>query len=282
MQIATEAPPKDSTTHLGYVEGITGLLGDKVHLPALTSEMFDRYKNARPFPYLVLDDFFPEETLQGMIDELPPLSEDKWVHHNADQLVKSNLRSAVDLGPIGYQFGAFLNSAGFLYLLSEMTDVWGLLPDPYFGGAGYHVVPAGGKFLTHADTNVDPNTGLFRRLAMLTYLNHDWEPAFGGQLELWNADATKCEVVVEPVFNRTVIMEIGDVNFHAVRPVLNNSRSRMSFASYYHTVGDKDFKPHFSIYAPSFYLKKEPLGRRLAKDILPPIALRAFKSFKKY
>ena len=282
MQIAqAPAAPQSSKKHIGHVEGIAGLLGDKVNLPAPTAEILNSYKKAKPFPYLVLDNLFPDSVLQGMLDELPPLSASKWVHERKETLVKSNLRSAVDLGPCGYDFSAFLNSAGFLYLLSEMTDVWGLLPDPYLGGAGYHIVPAGGKFNTHADTNTDPNTGLFRRLAMLTYMNHDWEPAFGGQLELWNADATKCEVVVEPAFNRTVIMQIGDTNFHAVRPVFTQSRSRISFATYYHTVGGKDFKPHnYSIYAPDMYRKKVPLAKRIARELLPPIARRVLKLVK--
>lgn len=268
------------TTHVGHVNGIASMLTDRISLPASTSEMLMRYQNATPFPHLVIDNLFPTSALEEMIDELPALSDDKWVHDRNEQSVKSNLRSAVDLGPKGYQFAAFLNSAGFLYLLSEMTGIWGLLGDPYLGGAGYHVVPAGGKFEIHADRNTDMNTGLFRRLAMLTYLNHDWDPALGGQLELYNDDATKCEKVVEPVFNRTLIMEIGDKNFHAVRPVLSATRSRMSFATYYHTVGEKGFKAHQSIYAPTYYQKKQPLGRRLAKDFLPPIVVRSLKSLK--
>lgn len=199
------------------------------------------------------------------------------VHHRNSQFVKSNLRSAVDLGPAGYEFAAFLNSAGFLYLLSEMTGIWGLLPDPYLGGAGYHVVPSGGKFDVHADRNTDLHTGLLRRVVVLIYLNKDWDAAFGGQLELWNADATQCEKTIEPLFNRAVVMEIGDTNFHAVRPVLTDSRSRMSFAAYYHTVGEKGFEEHHSIYAPSFYQKKDPVYKRLARGLVPPLLLRAIR-----
>ena len=264
----------------GHITGIATMMQGKVTLPASTAELQVQYKNAKPFPHLVLDNLFPAHTLEAMLAELPPMSDDKWVHERDEQLVKSNLRSAVDLGPHGFQFAAFVNSAAFLYLLSEMTDIWALLGDPYLGGAGYHVVPAGGKFNIHADRNTDMATGLFRRLAMLTYLNHDWDPAFGGQLELWNEDATKCEKVVEPIFNRTLIMEIGDKNFHAVRPVVTNSRARRSFATYYHTVGEKDLKPHNSIYAPSFYQKKQPFGKQLAKDWIPPFVLRILKSSK--
>jgi hypothetical protein len=261
------------------IAGIASVLGDKVNVPASTAELLDRYKNADPFPHLVFDNLFPSETLNQLLTELPPMTDEKWVHERKDRLVKSNLRSAIDLGPAAYQFASFLHSASFLYLLSEMTGIWGLLPDPYLGGAGYHVVPRGGLFDVHADRNVDQVTGLHRRLAMLVYLNHSWKSEYGGQLELWDTEGKQCQRVVEPDFNRTVIFEVGDRNFHAVRPVSTDDRSRMSFAVYYHTVGDKDLQPHNSIYAPTFYRKKEPIGRRLIKDLTPPILLRAAKSF---
>jgi hypothetical protein len=262
------------------ISGIATLLSDKVNLPVSTSELLASYKNADPFPHLVFDNLFRPETLDQLLNELPPMTDEKWVHERQERLVKSNLRSAVDLGPEAYQFASFVHSASFLYLLSEMTGIWGLLPDPYLGGAGYHVVPRGGLFDVHADRNVDQVTGLHRRLAMLTYLNHSWKPEYGGQLELWDTAGTQCQRVVEPDFNRTVIFEVGDKNFHAVRPVTTDERSRMSFAVYYHTVGDKGLQPHNSIYAPTFYQKKESMGRRLLKELTPPILLRKAKSLK--
>ena len=99
--------------------------------------------------------------------------------------------------------------------------------------------------------------GLQRRLAMLVYLNKAWQPEFGGQLELWNQDGTRCEKVIEPIFNRTVIFEIADSNFHAVRPVASGSgAARKAFAAYFHTV-DGSIVPHNSVYAPSIYQDRE-------------------------
>lgn len=262
---------------MAQATGIQSLLGDKVYLPASTEELAQEYISAKPFPYLVIDNMFPDEILQNLIAEIPPMTDEKWVHEKQERLTKSNLRSAVELGEAGYQFNAFLSSAKFLYLLSEITGIWALLPDPYLGGAGYHVVPHGGKFDVHADRNVDQVTGLRRRLAMLTYLNESWKSEYGGQLELWDTTGTRCEKVIQPVFNRTVIFEVADQNFHGVRPVLCEDRPRKSFATYYHTVGEKDLVPHSSIYAPSFYLKREPLHRRIRNEVMPPIVMRALR-----
>lgn len=244
-------------------------------------ELLSDYRSAKPFSYHVLDNLFPSEMLDSLIDELPPLSSEKWVHERHETLVKSNLRSATDLGEKAFQFASVLHSAGFLYFLTSITGIKALLPDPYLTGAGYHVVPEGGKFDVHADRNTDHNSGLERRLAMLVYLNKSWKPDYGGQLELWNQDGSQCEKVIEPLFNRTVIFEIGDKNFHAVRPVTKGMNfKRQSFAIYFHTVG-KNLVMHNSLYAPKIFQDKEPLVRRVVRDAIPPILLRTLKSLRK-
>ena len=196
-------------------------------------------------------------------------------------MIKSNLRSAVDLEENGYAFASILHSAAFLYFLTEITGIKALLPDPYLGGAGYHVIYEGGNFDVHADRNTDYYCGLRRRMAMLVYLNKAWQPKFGGQLELWNQDGTQCEKVIEPIFNRTVIFEVDDRNFHAVRPVASGSgAARKAFAAYFHTV-DGGFVPHNSLYAPSIYQASDGFLHRVARATLPPFIWEALKEIKK-
>jgi Rps23 Pro-64 3,4-dihydroxylase Tpa1-like proline 4-hydroxylase len=260
--------------------GIMSMLADSINLPASTAELKNSFKKAKPFSHLVIDNMFPADMLNDLLAEIPSAGDEKWVNESHKHMTKSNLRSAVELGEVGYQFTAFLNSAKFLYLVSELTGIWSLLPDPYMGGAGYHVVPSGGKFDVHADRNIDQNTGLRRRLAMLVYLNKNWDNAFGGQLELWDKTASKCEKVVEPIFNRTVIFEVTDENFHGVRPVMTDERSRVSFACYYHTVPEASLIPHSSIYSPSFYLKKDSFLKRATTQLLPPIVFKAARKIK--
>jgi Rps23 Pro-64 3,4-dihydroxylase Tpa1-like proline 4-hydroxylase len=135
----------------------------------------------------------------------------------------------------------------------------------------------GGKFHVHADANTDGNCGLRRRLTMLTYLNKGWKPEFGGQLELWNQDATRCEKGNEPVFNRTVIFEVGDNNFHTMRPVSSRvGASRRSFATYFHTV-DRNTAFRNSIY-PFIYRGTDPAMRRVVRATLPPFIWEVSKS----
>jgi hypothetical protein len=258
--------------------GIMSFLEDKITLPDSVERLASRFNAARPYRHLVIDNLFPEDLLDRLVTEIPPMTDDHWVHENDDHLQKYGLRSAVELGETGYQLTSFLHSAGFLYFLSELTGIWQLLPDPYLQGSGYHMIPPGGKFDVHSDRNTAYETGLTRRLSMIIYLNKNWKHEYGGQFELWNSDGTRQEAIVEPLFNRTILFEIAEPNFHGVPKTVAcpNDRSRNSFLVYYHTAGTAE-APHTSVYAPSFYRKDESALRKIVKDVTPPVVLRAFK-----
>jgi Rps23 Pro-64 3,4-dihydroxylase Tpa1-like proline 4-hydroxylase len=261
-------------------KSITSLLGERITLPDSVENLSSSFRNAKPFPHITIDNMFSNGVLDKLVDEIPSsLADDHWVHENNEQLHKYILRSAVELGETGYQLVAFLHSAAFLYFLSELTGIWELLPDPYLQGSGYHLMPRGGKFDVHVDRNTAYGTGLTRRLSLIIYLNKNWKHEFGGQLELWNSDATRCEAVVEPLFNRTVIFEVAGPNFHGVpQPIAcPKGQSRNCFLVYYHTVGLEgrlDMPSHTSIYAPSFYAKNGSSLRKLFRDMTPPMLLR--------
>lgn len=269
-----------SSMQVETLDGILPFLKQQVVLPESPSQLQQRYKSASPYPHLVLDNIFAPETLHSLIDEIPPLNQENWVDHDEQRLSKLNLRSAVYLGEASFQFVSFIHSAAFLYLLSEITGISGLLPDPYLGGGGYHVIPHGGRFDVHADRNVDQITGLLRRVVMITYLNEDWPSEYGGQLELWDTEGKQCVKKVDPVFNRTVLFEIGDKNFHGVRPVIgDHGRARKSFAFYFHTTPMGEVSAHNSIYAPNCYIKRDPV-KEFVMDLVPPIVRKTVKKIR--
>ena len=260
--------------------GIISALKENIALPDGLENLRNRYKAAKPFPHIIIDDLFPVDLIEDLAREIPPLTSDCWVRFNDENLKQMNLRSPVHLGETGFRLTAFLHSAGFLYFLSELTGIGELLPDPYLQGAGYHVLPQGGKFDVHVDRNTAYETGLTRRLALMTYLNKSWKHEYGGQLELWSSGASRCEVVVEPIFNRTIIFKVDDQNFHGVpnRVTCPEGRSRNSFVVYYHTAGVKDITPHPSIYATN---RKKWTLRRTIKEMTPPILLRGLRKLRK-
>jgi Rps23 Pro-64 3,4-dihydroxylase Tpa1-like proline 4-hydroxylase len=223
--------------------------------------------------------------LESLLPEIDGMQRDGWKNVEQDSRERTlRMRSAVEIGEAGERFLNVVHSAAFLYLLSEITGIWQLLPDPYLQGGGYAAMRRGDYFNVHSDRSVAYDTGLTRRLAMIVFLNKDWSPDYHGQLELWDPDAKKCDVFIDPVFNRTALFEVAFPNYHGVPIPLECpvDRSRQSFILYYHTVGidgKPDVKAHTSLFAPRTHGTNRMTWRSLLREVTPPVLTRALRKF---
>jgi Rps23 Pro-64 3,4-dihydroxylase Tpa1-like proline 4-hydroxylase len=97
-------------------------------------------------------------------------------------------------------------------------------------GGGYHLIPPGdGRLALHIDFNRSPDTGLFRRLNFLVFLNEGWDDP-GGRLQLGDDGGGVAREIV-PQFNRTVVFATSDRSWHGhPRPA---ARWRRSVAAYF-------------------------------------------------
>jgi Rps23 Pro-64 3,4-dihydroxylase Tpa1-like proline 4-hydroxylase len=213
----------------------------------LSKQFSEQYKNANPFPYIVIDNFLPETVLNSVVDEFnknenwaydtvkwtEPYQVNKfyWPH---DVETANNMPK--DL-PIISALINFLNSPLMLKYLEELTGINNLIGDELLMGGGLHKIKSGGKLAIHKDYNTHPIKKIYRRLNLLIYLNKDWKTEWGGNLELWDKDYTKLEVSVEPLFNRAVIFTISDDSLHGHPVPLTTPEnvSRNSIALYYFT-----------------------------------------------
>ena len=261
-------------------------LDGTVRMPADLARIRTAYKAGQPFSHVVLDDLFEPALLARVLAEGRALQASQFIKFERDGLERTaRMSSPLELGPTSASFVALLHSAPFLYLLSEITGVWQLLPDPYLQGAGHAVMRRGDFFGVHADRSVAYETGLVRRLAMIVFLNEDWSAEFNGNLELWDAEGKACQVAIAPVFNRTVLFEVAYPNYHGVPQTLccPPERGRHSFIVYFHTasaVGKENVSPHSSRFAPQAYRRKEPALYRLARRLMPPVVLDMFRRLR--
>jgi Rps23 Pro-64 3,4-dihydroxylase Tpa1-like proline 4-hydroxylase len=210
------------------------------HLTALAQVRSASYRAAEPFPHVVLDDFLSQETALALLAEFPRPDAIEWRASYADE---RQLKLACDdealMGPVTRQILGYLNSGAFLVFLETLTGIDGLIPDPHFRGGGLHQIRPGGFLKVHADFNWYDRLRLDRRLNLLLYLNEDWEDAYGGHLELWDAGMTTCQRRILPVFNRCVIFSTTDASYHGHPDPLRcpPGRTRKSLALYYYSNG---------------------------------------------
>jgi hypothetical protein len=209
------------------------------HVERSLAKSADSYRQADPFPHIVIDDFLPGDVLRQVIKEFPDPSSSIWVERiNHDTQVKL-ASNKVDNAPQAIRDVMYLlNSGRTLRALEQLTGEGPLIADPHYSGGGLHQIENGGHLAVHSDFSKLPEYGIYRRLNLLVYLNEDWLPEYEGKLELWSRDAKVKVREVEPVANRAVIFTTDSTSYHGhpVPIVCPPGRSRRSLALYYYTV----------------------------------------------
>ena len=201
----------------------------------------ERFINANPFPFIIIDDFFSKEFLNEVLNQFPNLTEQKKTtnYDNKNEVKFANNQYKNFPNNIKKLFD-FLNSDFFLNFLQRITSIQEkLIPDFELNGGGLHEIKKGGLLKIHSDFNKHPSLDLDRRLNVLIYLNKDWKEEYGGHLEFWDKEMTSCREKVLPIFNKMVIFSTTDNSNHGHPDPLNcpNNMSRKSIATYYYTKG---------------------------------------------
>ena len=220
------------------VELNDGLRLDAKESRALGSLLHDDYIQATPFPYIIFDGFFPEEILKLACSNFPDdaLKSDRVFDINYGGHHKRQILP-YDCSAQAQALFHFMNSQPLLQFLEGLSGIDGLIPDPYFEGAGYHEIVQGGLLGIHADFRINNKLHLQRRLNLLVYLNPDWDESWGGQLELWDQSMAKREASIYPILNRCVIFNTDALSFHGHPDPLQtpDGIKRRSMAMYYYT-----------------------------------------------
>ncbi len=209
-------------------------------LRALATERKARYRDAAPYPHAVFDAFLGAPLAESLADAFPSPEHPGWMRRDhkeqAARLGQLQRTGFEGVAPILRHLLAELSGMAFLDFLGALTEIDGLIPDPHFRGAGLSLTLPGGHLALHADFNRDRTRHLERKVTVLYYLGKDWEPAWGGALELWNAARTQCVASHLPLLDRLIVMAHGDIYWHGHPTPLTcpAGRFRASVAAYYY------------------------------------------------
>lgn len=222
---------------------------DYERLYAEADDMARRFSEAQPFPHIVIDDFIPPEFVARLNARFPDLAAKKktgsehipvYLEDGSEAQLGKEWLSRERLVPhIFRRMYWELNSNPFVGILEKITGISGLLADPHLRGGGVHNTTAGGYLKVHADFNKHPQYGLDRRLNLLIYLNEDWPPEYGGDLELWATDMSALVEKIAPLAGRCVVFKTTTTSFHGHPHPLTcpEDRARRSVALYYYSNG---------------------------------------------
>ena len=240
----------------------------------------EEYQSGEPYHHICVDDFLPMEIIEKVRADVKSLPDaERGFDADAEKL-KSQYSPDRLPAYSRHLFQAF-NARPFIQFLEEMTGIKGLIPDPYFMGAGIHKTLNGGYLNIHADFNVHKQMRLERRLNVLIYLNPPWKEEWGGSFEIWDKPMENKVASFAPTENRMCCFSTGSDTWHGNPEPVNHPEGlpRMSIALYYYTATWDDSRvEHTTIFKPrpgsSDVSDVRDRRARLVRDILPPMLYR--------
>lgn len=225
---------------------------DRLH--RIATERSAEYRDAAPYPHVVIDDFL-DSAAAGELARVFPHPNDAIAWERFAALgyeVKLGCGDETKLPDPIRQAIHQMNGGPFVRFLQTLTGVDKLIPDPHLLGGGIHLTRQGGHLGIHADFNWHKAIAAHRRLNLLVYLTPDWRAEYGGELELWDTKGTQLVRRVEPKFNRAVVFSTRSDTFHGhPNPWTAADIQRQSIALYYYTTqrpADEIWPEHSTLY----------------------------------
>jgi len=194
-----------------------------------------QFDNAKPYRHLYVDGLLDESFAETLLANFPK-KEDMRRHYEGLNEKKSEGSNFEVYHESFTTLRKAISAKEFTDFLTKVTGIEELTLPEDFRGAGVHQGSDGSFLDIHVDFNIHPVLNLHRRLNFLLFLNKGWKDEFGGKLELWNADVTKCEAEILPIFNRVAIFETSDISYHGYDKInVPPGVFRNSFFAYFHT-----------------------------------------------
>jgi len=190
--------------------------------------------HADPYPSIIIPDFIQPDLYHALLAEFPSIDEPGWFRYN-NPIEKKYARDDINRSPAISHLFHILQSPEFIQIIRTLTGINHLENDPHLHGAGLHAHPTHGKLDMHLDYSIHPLSELERRVNLIYFLNETWNSAWGGDLELWNAEFTECRRRIPPTGNTAALFQTSDISWHGLpRPITcPPDRCRQSAAIYY-------------------------------------------------
>lgn len=242
------------SAHVRDLGAIDAWSFDRAALVALGRAHRGAYAGAQPYPHVVLDGLLGDERSSRIARAFPAPDHAHWKRRDYAEQARLVQRDFDGVAPEVRWLLAELTGMAMLDFLGALTDRDDLIADPHFTGAGLLATLPGGHLALHADFNRDSTRHLDRVLSVFYYAPVEWRDEWGGALELWDRERTRCEVAIAPRRDRLVVMAHGDDHWHGHPSPLRcpEGAVRAVVAAYYYAArGDAadDARAHGAIWA---------------------------------
>ena len=183
--------------------------------------------------FAAIDNLLPDELARRIYEKFPPLEEMRLLDTFREKKYTSKAMEKFDslISDITFAF----QDERVIAKVAELTGIKDPKGDPHLYAGGISAMAKGHFLQPHLDNSHDYEQKHYRVLNLLYYITPEWNPANGGNLELWD-EAVKKSVEIPSLFNRLVLMSTNDKSWHSVNEVKADG-ARCCVSNYY-------FSPH--------------------------------------
>jgi Rps23 Pro-64 3,4-dihydroxylase Tpa1-like proline 4-hydroxylase len=183
--------------------------------------------------FAAIDDLLPDELAHRIYEKFPALEEMRLLDSFREKKYTSKAMEKFDslISDITFAF----QDERVIEKVADLTGIKDPKGDPHLYAGGISAMAKGHFLQPHLDNSHDYEQKNYRVLNLLYYITPEWNPANGGNLELWDEDV-KTPVEIPSLFNRLVLMSTNDKSWHSVNEVTADG-ARCCVSNYY-------FSPH--------------------------------------
>ena len=177
-----------------------------------------------PFPWVIIENAFTPEMVRAAEAEWPATNWPWWHVYGDGNANKLASKDPSRITPAASQL---------LDVMAYQTQFPGepFFPDFSLHGAGMHAIGNGGFLKAHLDSDHHPTMGWSREVSGILFVNEQWEPSWGGELQLLDSEGKEVIKCLSPKFNRLVLFRCRGNAWHQVSPVKcpeNESRKTLA------------------------------------------------------
>ena len=183
--------------------------------------------------FAAIDNLLPEDVARQFSAAFPELERMRLLDSFREK--KYTSKSLGEFDPLIADITFAFQDKRVIDIIAEITGIEDAVGDPHLYAGGISAMAKGHFLNPHLDNSHDGDQKNYRVLNLLYYVSPDWNPEFGGNLELWNENVTK-PVEIPSLFNRLVLMSTNDKSWHSVNEVKADG-IRYCISNYY-------FSPH--------------------------------------
>ena len=183
--------------------------------------------------FAAIDDLLPREEAERIAAAFPASQTMRLLDSFRERKYTSKALDEFD--PIIADITFAFQDKRVIEKVAELTGIRDAVGDPHLYAGGISAMERGHFLNPHIDNSHDGERQNYRVLNLLYYITPSWDPANGGNLELWDENV-RTRVEIPGLFNRLVLMATNDKSFHSVNEV-HGEIPRRCISNYY-------FSPH--------------------------------------